>query len=161
MTSPEETPCIYPRDEYRFHNFQPHSEEPITASTFDELDRSIEHVNQALGITPNEPFYAFSEGQAGLPSISARKHEGPEGLIVLSISFINRDEEVSVMARNDAGTLQQPEQPAASETTFSKDDIVLDEIDSMSETEFGRLNEIIKQRKFKKKKVVPVILARA
>ncbi|OGL38076.1 hypothetical protein A3B63_03155 [Candidatus Saccharibacteria bacterium RIFCSPLOWO2_01_FULL_49_22] len=131
-----------------FMGLEPHPESPITEESFYHLDHVIGAANSMVGISAEETHaYAYSPPQEeGGPDMSVTRYEGPNGLRVLSVISSMGDAKINVLARNDAGTVSNPRQPAASLMIVGRNGLMLGEDKALQELDITSLTEDLGKR---------------
>jgi hypothetical protein len=153
----EQKPSIDEPAESLFYNLELNRDDPITTQTFDTLDELILSIEEELGIVGDNDFYAYSEEKDKAPNVSVQRIEAAEDVRVLSVFMAYNGEEIAMMARNDAGTEDNPSQPAASDIVFSKQSTVKNSNNALSNSEIEGVTTLISKRTFHKKRRVPFL----
>lgn len=143
----ETDPALQPEASYKFHDFQPNEEEPVSKEAFDDLGDTIELINIELGVEDNDGTHAYSKGKSYQPDMGLTRFSGPNGRRALTIGIIGPRIEAFVTARNYCGPPANPRQPAAIMTVTDKErPLISDTIRSITDSEFRIFTRIVKTR---------------
>jgi hypothetical protein len=132
-------------DEPRFLTLYPNKDDPIKRDTYNELSLKIHQLEQELGV--DEKSFLFSKGKKGEPDITLSQ-EIDKDFFPMHIRLWFKDRVVDIGFRTDAGTVSQPNQPAAHlyATSKGKINFRLEEMYDVPESAVRSLIEVIGER---------------
>ncbi len=134
-------------DDYVYLDMYPHSENPVSDDTFEELDGLIDSINNGLGIIDSR-YYGVSLGLDNEPTVSVNRVNYPNVLRSLSIFLESNDGSVSsISVRNDAGTHSDRFQIAGNKTIYNKLDVIAGrEVSIISDQELASVSNLVLER---------------